>query len=144
MGGAKTHWAKNQCFWEKKSLLLRSLNITNFELLQTWPVEIQTHSNPGSSTKTELWTLLNPSKKPELRTYLAKNGSSLGPNLKKLNFEPFRTYVHLPKPIHPNPPKISNFEQWTGFDQTLYLEPWHLKKFPKRVGFPKLHFLGDF
>ena len=31
-------------------------NVTNFEQLRTWQVELRTHSNPGSSTKPELRT----------------------------------------------------------------------------------------
>ena len=63
--------------------------ITNFKLLQTWLVKLCTHSNPGSSTKTELWTYSNSFKKPKLRTCSARNKlNHPGPNLKKSNFEP--------------------------------------------------------
>ena len=34
-----------------------------FKLIWTWQVELWIHSNPGSSTKTKLWTLSNLSKK---------------------------------------------------------------------------------
>ena len=46
----------------KRSCTKLNLNMTNFELLWTWHIELGTHSNPGLSTKTELPTLSNSSK----------------------------------------------------------------------------------
>ena len=57
-------------------------NIANFKLLQTWHVELQTHSNPGLSSKTELRTHSNSFKKPKLWTCLAQV------RLPKPNYEP--------------------------------------------------------
>ena len=54
-------------------------NIMNFEQLRTWQVELWTHSNLGSTTKTELQTHLNPSKKPKFWTCLARNRLNLVP-----------------------------------------------------------------
>ena len=76
-------------------------NITNFELLQTWQVELQTYSNPGSSTKTKLQTLSKPSKKPKPWTCLARYGPNPGPHPEKLNYEVW---------THSNTPKMQNFE----------------------------------
>ena len=72
-------------------------NIMKFEPLWTWQVEHQTHSNPGLSTKTELWTNSNTSKKLKFRTCSARIRPNPGLNLEKLNFQPFWTHVHLPK-----------------------------------------------
>ena len=98
-------------------------NIMNFELFWTWQVELRTLSNPNSSTKIELQTLSNPSKKPEHWTCLARKGSNSGPNMKKLNFEPFRTQVCLLKSNYKptqtlQKSQTSNPAQ-TGFDPTL-------------------------
>ena len=60
-------------------------------------LELRTHSNPSLSTKTEIKTLSNPYKKPELQICSAKNRPNPGPNLEKPNFKPFRTQVRLPK-----------------------------------------------
>ena len=79
-------------------MLDQTLNMINFELLRTGQVELRTHSNPGLSTKTELWTQSNPYKKPELRNCSARNGPKPGPNPEKPKFKPFRTQVRLPKP----------------------------------------------
>ena len=73
-------------------------NITNFELLRTEQVELRTHfKKSGSSTKSELRTLSNSSKKPKLQTCLARNRPNPGPNMEKPNFEPLQTQVYLPK-----------------------------------------------
>ena len=81
------------------------LHIKNIELLRIWYVKLWTHSIPGLSTKTDLQTLFNPSKKPELRTCLARNRPNLGPNLEKPNFKPFRTQVHYWTMNPPEPSK---------------------------------------
>ena len=41
-------------------------NITNFELLWTWHVELWTHSNSGSSTKAKHQTFSNPQNSPNI------------------------------------------------------------------------------
>ena len=85
-----------------------------FELFRTWWVELRTHSNPGSSTKTKLQTLLNPSKKSKLRTCSAGN-RRIKPRLNSRKTE-FQTLPNLGSPTkielwaHPNPPKIPNFK----------------------------------
>ena len=83
-------------------------NITNFKLLRTSQVELQTHSNPGSSTKTKLRT---PSK--------------------SLNFEPVQpetsqTQAQIWKNWTSNPSESGFIYQnqtrqnpWTGSDPTL-------------------------
>ena len=100
-------------------------NITNFEQLQTWQVELQTHSNPGSSTKTELGTLLSHSKKQ------ARNFEHVKPEIwaeprPKYRKTEIRTLLspgsfiqHLPK-SNLNPPKIPNFKpmNW-GFNDSI-------------------------
>ena len=81
-------------------------NKTNFKLLRTWLVELRTHWNPGSSTKTELQTVLNPSKKPTLRTCSAREtGQNPRPNSGKTEIR--------------NLPKILNLET-TNWCSTLF------------------------
>ena len=83
-------------------------NITYFELLQIWQVELRTHSNPCLCTKTELQTHSNPFKNPDLQTCLARNRTNFGTILEKPNFSPFWTKVHLQKlNYEPNPPDPS-------------------------------------
>ena len=78
----------------KHSILLNSIKITsnfgfwNFELLQTWQVELRIQSNPGWLTITKYWTLSNRYKKPEFQTCSSRNRPNSGPNLEKPNFEP--------------------------------------------------------
>ena len=48
----------------------------NLELRQTWQVELRGHSNPGSSSKPELRTHLNPSKKPNLKPVQPETSST--------------------------------------------------------------------
>ena len=73
----------------------------NFQMLQTWQVELWTHCNQGFSTKTERRNLSNPSKKPKLHTCLAKKELNLGsPNMKVQNFELFQTHIQLQKLSH--------------------------------------------
>ena len=95
-------------------------NITKFELLRTL-------SNPGSSTKTELWTISNPSKEPELQTCSARNGVNPGTNLEKHNFEPFQIQFHLFKSNYKPTwtlKKSRTLNPRTGFDPTLIqIEP---------------------
>ena len=64
-------------------------NIPNFELLWTWQVELRTHSNPGSLTKTELRTYSNSSKKSELQTCLVRIWPNPGPNPEKTKVQTF-------------------------------------------------------
>jgi len=64
----------------------------NFELPRTWKVELRTHSNPDSSSKTE-------------------------PNLEKPKVESFRTKVLLPKPNYEPTQTLQTF--WTLNPQTL-------------------------
>ena len=96
----------------------------NREPLRSWLVGLWTHSNPSSSTKTELRIHSNPSKKPELQSYLARNRLNPGPNLEKQNFKPFWTQVRIPKPNTMNPPKPfknPKLSSRTWFDPSLNL-----------------------
>ena len=73
-------------------------NITNFELLWTWQVELCTCSNPGSSTKTKLWSHSNPSKCPNYEPVQPETGRTI-PILQNSG-----------KTRHLNSLKIPNFE----------------------------------
>ena len=96
----------------------------NFELLRTWLVGLWTHSNPSSSTKTELRIHSNPSKKPELQSYLARNRLNSGPNLEKQNFKLFWSQVRLPKPNYEPTQTLQKYQTLnprTRFDPSLNL-----------------------
>ena len=120
--------SKSRPKWDCVSIGSNPNNTMNFELLRTWQVKLRTHSNPGSSSKTELQTHSNPFKKSELWTCLARNGPNLGPNLEKKNFKHFWTQVHLPKSNYEPTWTLQKFptsNSWTGcgFDPKLQLEP---------------------
>ena len=61
-------------------------------------------------TNTEFWTHLNPSKKSELQTCLARNGPKPAANLDKLNLEPFGTQGQVCQP-KPNPERSLRSEE---------------------------------
>ena len=97
-------------------------NITKFELLRT-----SNSFEPRFSTKTELWTISNPSKEPELQTCSARNRVNPGTNLEKPNFEPFQIQFHLFKSNYKPTwtlKKSRTLNPRTGFDPTLIqIEP---------------------
>ena len=127
---------------------------------------------PGLSTKTELQTHMNPSKKLELRTCLSNNSTSVESNLNITNFELLRTW-HVELQTHSNPrfvhqnqtsnplkplqkdrtlnpsePRFINQNCWKSHSWNLdtcdfYINSTHVVKINFMRYLPKLHwFLG--
>ena len=81
-----------------------------------------THSNPNSSTKTELRTHSNPFKNPKLWTCSARTWPNPGLYLDKTNFKLFQTHVHQQKPNYESEwtlQKSQTPNPRTGFNPTL-------------------------
>ena len=100
--------------------LKRSCNLGCLD--RTWKVELRTHLNPGSSTKTKLRTHSNPFKKLELQTCLARKKAEPKPKSDKTILWALLnpgSSSETELGTHLNPPKILNPQ--TGFDLTLDL-----------------------
>ena len=104
-------------------------------------------SNPGLSTKTELWTLSNSSKKHERRTCSARNRQIAEPRLRSGKPElrilpnPDSSTYQNQTANQLNPPKIPNFEPTNrvGPNTTLALMKIKLKSTWFTMSKPLIH-----